>query len=208
MASLLSASDVLQLINNDEWGASDDEGEESEDDWCAPDPLDQAQQDMDLQSTMESVIAEEQVMDSESVPPSSNVSPTDAVASSHLSAATAFDPQPFNNPVGPTTVLDSDSTPLDFFTLVFDGIFELLVEQTNLYATQNPPSSRYKWHPTCVDELKLFLGMIIAMGIHQLPQLEDYWSSPSLQHLALQMACLLIASRYCYNVYTSTTIQQ
>ena len=28
--------------------------------------------------------------------------------------------------------------------------------------------------------MKLFVGMIIAMGLHQVPQLEDYWTSDSL----------------------------
>ena len=28
--------------------------------------------------------------------------------------------------------------------------------------------------------MKLFIGMLLAMGIHRLPQLEDYWSSHSL----------------------------
>lgn len=30
---------------------------------------------------------------------------------------------------------------------------------------------------TTVNEIKLFLGMIVAMGLHKLPQLEDYWSA-------------------------------
>ena len=67
---------------------------------------------------------------------------------------------------------------LIFFSLFFDSdLIDHIVDQTNLYATQNPPSSQYKWHPTCSYEIKLFFGMIIAMGVHRLPQLEDCWSS-------------------------------
>ena len=94
------------------------------------------------------------------------------------SSATPFDPPPFSCPVGPVSLLESDATPFDFFSLFFDNdITDHIVDQTKLYATQNPPSARYKWCPTCSDENKLFLGMIIAMGVHRLPQLEDYWSS-------------------------------
>ena len=114
-------------------------------------------------------------MDSESSNEDDSISnPTTPSASS----ATPFDPPPFSYPVGPVSLLESDATPFDFFSLFFDDdIMDHIVEQTNLYATQNPPSARYKWYPTCSDEIKLFLGMIIAMGVHRLPQLKDYWSS-------------------------------
>ena len=84
----------------------------------------------------------------------------------------------FQEPVGPRVSLDSTSTALDAFLLFFgEDTFQLLSEQTNLYASQSPPGSIYKWHETTPEEMKLFLGMILAMGIHQLPQLEDYWST-------------------------------
>ena len=91
------------------------------------------------------------------------------------------DPIPFNEPVGPAIEMDSTSTPLDFFNVTFgNDIMELLVEQTNLYAEQNPPSARYKWYNTTISEMYLFLGIIIAMGVHRLPSFADYWSSDSL----------------------------
>ena len=51
------------------------------------------------------------------------------------------------------------------------------MEQTNLYAEQNPPSAYYK---TTISEMYLFLGIIIAMGVHRLPSFADYWSLNSL----------------------------
>ena len=33
------------------------------------------------------------------------------------------------------------------------------------------------WHNTSKEEIQQFLGVIIAMGIHRLPQVEDYWST-------------------------------
>ena len=92
-------------------------------------------------------------------------------------AVVPFKPPQFTTPVGPCTLLNSTATPLDFFMLLFDqDIIQLLVDQTNLYASQNPPGARYKWHDTSANEIKLFLGIVIAMGIHRLLQLEDYWS--------------------------------
>ena len=87
------------------------------------------------------------------------------------------DPIPFNEPVGPAIEMDSMSTPLNFFG---NDIMELLVEQTNLYAEQNPQSARYKWYNTTISEMYLFLGIIIAMGMHRLPSFADNWSSDSL----------------------------
>jgi hypothetical protein len=36
---------------------------------------------------------------------------------------------------------------------------------------------RYKWVDTCKEEIQQYLGILIAMGIDRLPQLEDYCSS-------------------------------
>ena len=63
-------------------------------------------------------------------------------------------PIPFAQPVGPTELLDSDSTPLDFFLQIFGkDTFDHIAEQTNLYAFQNPPSARYNWTDTNPQEL-------------------------------------------------------
>ena len=74
--------------------------------------------------------------------------------------------------------LNNSSTALDAFLLLFsEDTFQLLADQTNLYVSQVPPGQSYKWYNTTANEMKLFIGMILAMGIHQLPQLEDYWSN-------------------------------
>ena len=89
-----------------------------------------------------------------------------------------FSPPPFTEPVGPNVHLDSSSTAMDAFLSIFgEDTFQLLADQTNLYAKQSPPGASYKWYDTNADEMELFIGMILAMGVHQLPQLEDYWSS-------------------------------
>ena len=51
------------------------------------------------------------------------------------------------------------------------------MEQTNLYARQNPPfSSRYKWFDITVEELKAFIGVRIVMGLNIRHSYRDYWS--------------------------------
>ena len=61
-----------------------------------------------------------------------------------------------------------------------------IVEQTNIYAQQFidtanlPPHSRMNgWSKEAHtrDELKMFLAMIITMGLVNYPHVEDYWAT-------------------------------
>lgn len=76
-------------------------------------------------------------------------------------------------------------TPYDFFSFFVDNeIIELIVEQTNLYATQVickaqdiPQFSRlHNWSPTDKREMRKFLGLIGYMGIVRMPTIRHYWS--------------------------------
>ena len=83
----------------------------------------------------------------------------------------------FTEEVGPTHCLTGASTFLDYFLLVFPlSLFQLMVDQTNLYASQcgTRPS---EWEPTAVDEMRAFIGLQIIMGIHHLPRYTMYWST-------------------------------
>ena len=58
---------------------------------------------------------------------------------------------------------------------------DLLVEQTNRFATEEratvtSPSCR-PWHDVDREEVKAFVGNMMAMGICKLPRLEMYWST-------------------------------
>ena len=63
--------------------------------------------------------------------------------------------------------------------------FDLLVEQTNLYAAQYktanpnlPPNSRANtWVETTRNEMKKFLALALLMGIVRKPEVSDYWST-------------------------------
>ena len=72
----------------------------------------------------------------------------------------------------------------DYFLLfLVDDFFELLATETNRYAQQIiqsrqfPPNSRvHKWRDTTADEMKAFVGLLMAMGIDDRPTYSSYWS--------------------------------
>ena len=70
--------------------------------------------------------------------------------------------------------------------LLCDSVMQNIVDQTNLYATQERTIHRnnrtevtktLNWTDVTIPELKAFIGCLILMGIHVLPNLESYWSS-------------------------------
>ena len=83
----------------------------------------------------------------------------------------------FTQSVGPTMTLPGTATAGKFFSLLFTiTMIDHIVAETNKYAQQNPPCTSYLWYPVTHDELKAFLGTLIAMGIKRLPALADYYS--------------------------------
>ena len=64
-----------------------------------------------------------------------------------------------------------------------DAFFDLLVEQTNLYAAQYktanpnlPPNSHANtWVEITRNEMKKFLALTLLMGIVRKPEVSDYW---------------------------------
>ena len=92
---------------------------------------------------------------------------------------------PFCQPTGPQTSLLADASPEAFFLEVFSvEVVDLLVTETNRYVQHKihttPPSRRgilSNWHDTCREEMMAFLGLILNMGIIQLSDIKDYWST-------------------------------
>ena len=67
---------------------------------------------------------------------------------------------------------------LDFVKLLWpDSLCEHIADQTNLYAKQQGAD---KWCETTCDEIWVFYGIIIHMGICRLPSIECYWSTDTL----------------------------
>ncbi|PFX22429.1 PiggyBac transposable element-derived protein 1 [Stylophora pistillata] len=68
---------------------------------------------------------------------------------------------------------------LDFFFLFFtEEVWQLLVEQTNLYAEQKRgPKERSVWYPVTADEMKAWVSLYLNMGLVTKPNLSSYWST-------------------------------
>lgn len=170
MSSTYRASEVLSIISD--WDESEnDDDEEFEDLFTSDMQVDSLDIAQSITYPYVDVAHSSEDEDSNS---DMECSPTQNISS-------AFNPQPFVQNSGPLSSLSSTASPLDFFKLLFDNnVLSLIVQETNQYASQNPPGTRYCWFDTCDAEMKSFLGIIIAMGIHRLPQLEDYWADDPL----------------------------
>lgn len=63
-----------------------------------------------------------------------------------------------------------------------DNILEIIIRETNKYADQCiraiPTSRRHQqpWQPVTKDEMDAFFGILLIMGIVQLPEIRLYWS--------------------------------
>jgi hypothetical protein len=85
--------------------------------------------------------------------------------------------QPLLPPTFTTT-----SHPFDYFTLFFThDLLQLITKHTNQYAATQRIQSREErqreWHDLVVEELYVFIGAIIYMGIHKEPDISMYWNS-------------------------------
>ena len=74
------------------------------------------------------------------------------------------------------------ATAYTYFSLLFDdALLNHICYQTNLYARLHPfRRATYQWFDTNVDELRSFLGIIIASGYVCLPNFVDYWETNSI----------------------------
>ncbi|XP_037310598.2 uncharacterized protein pogzb isoform X1 [Pungitius pungitius] len=86
---------------------------------------------------------------------------------------------PFQQSAGPYHFLSKNTDAIDFFHLLFpQELTELIAKETNAHAK----TCRFMglgcldWVPTTVHEVKGFLGLVILMGIHNLPDPSHYWS--------------------------------
>ena len=63
-----------------------------------------------------------------------------------------------------------------FHQILSENFLELMANQTNLYSRQKNEKLT-NWNDTCVEELQALIGILIIMGIHQMPRIENYWST-------------------------------
>ncbi|XP_036931054.1 pogo transposable element derived with ZNF domain b isoform X4 [Acanthopagrus latus] len=80
---------------------------------------------------------------------------------------------------GPRHCLSKNSDAIDFFNLLFPiKLVELIAEETNAHVKtcQFLGSSFPDWVPVTTHEIKGFMGLVILMGIQNLPDPSHYWS--------------------------------
>ena len=90
--------------------------------------------------------------------------------------------QPFTARPDVALNLTECETPLHFFSVFMDDTaWNFLVEHTNQYAAVKlaaaPPSRRSlysNWRDVTMDEMKAFVGVILNMGVVQLPDIRDF----------------------------------
>lgn len=91
------------------------------------------------------------------------------------------------------TGLLAKADPIDFYDLFLShDVLQLIVDQTNLYATQNlltvdnaPNSRSHAWVPVTIEEILQFLALIGWMGLVKLPSIKDYWRNQKLYGVPL-----------------------
>jgi len=85
------------------------------------------------------------------------------------------DDNPFTVDFGPN-IPDNVKSPLEIFLCLFpEDMLDLLVQQTNKYIQENTQEKQLMTK----EELLIFLGINILMGIKKLLSYRDYWSSDS-----------------------------
>lgn len=89
----------------------------------------------------------------------------------------------FQEEVGITVGSENLQSYLDFFSLfITEEVWQLLVEQTNLYAEQKrgPEQKRgesFVWYPVTTDEMKGWVSLYLNMALLNKPNLSSYWST-------------------------------
>jgi hypothetical protein len=76
----------------------------------------------------------------------------------------------------------SSTDPFAIFSLFFtDEILQEIVDFTNQNIKEpdlsKPHSRSHSWYNTTLPEIKVYLGILIYMGLHIENQIEDYWST-------------------------------
>lgn len=89
----------------------------------------------------------------------------------------------YHGPVLPTSFV-VETPPVEYFSLFFDDdILQYILTETNIQGDkrkmQATPTSRRSrmrdWHHATLSNMKAFIGMIINMGLHPLPDIKDYF---------------------------------
>ncbi|KAJ8963694.1 hypothetical protein NQ314_005446 [Rhamnusium bicolor] len=88
------------------------------------------------------------------------------------------------------------------FSLIVDEVIELIVSETNRFATHIMATQKLKkyarinkWEPTDREEIKKFLGLTLWMGLVRQSALPDYWSKFGIYRLDIPKS-IMSRNRY------------
>ncbi|CAF1269572.1 unnamed protein product [Adineta steineri] len=80
---------------------------------------------------------------------------------------------------GHTSITSTNNIkPIDIYNKFFTkDIIQLIVKQTNIYGKQKSLAQQRpnNWKEVGESIIRSFLGILIIMGLHRLPQIRDYW---------------------------------
>jgi len=90
---------------------------------------------------------------------------------------------------GFTSISLKEPTPIAIFRNFFTKeILNLIIDQTNIYGNEKKQSSTQrkisKWKDVSREEIESFLGLVMLMGINDLPNIKLYWSKDMVFHNA------------------------
>ncbi|ROI96440.1 PiggyBac transposable element-derived protein 4 [Anabarilius grahami] len=76
-------------------------------------------------------------------------------------------------------------SPLDIFSQYFDDkVLKILCENTNKNAERNLERGRkFTWAEICPEEMKKYIGLLLYMGVMDLPKVRDFWRKKTLFHV-------------------------
>jgi hypothetical protein len=88
---------------------------------------------------------------------------------------------------GFTSIFLKEQTPVSVFRTFFtEEILNLIIHQTNIYGKGKKRNNNQKktsnWKDVSKKEIESFLGLIILMGINNLPHMKLYWSKDMVFH--------------------------
>ena len=83
----------------------------------------------------------------------------------------------FTENVGVCHDLGLGAEPLQYFQLFFPVFTTIATDKSICGKVQAEKRLDSKWHPTTVEEMKLYIAINVMMGIHILPRVENYWST-------------------------------
>ena len=126
----------------------------------------------------------------------------DSISQSHLGQS------------GFTSISSNDLAPiLVFRKFVAEEILNLFVDQTNIYGKQkkrrNSRNNTLPWEDVITKDTESFLGIIIVMGINNLPSMKHYWSKDNVFHNSF-ISSIMSRNRFLqilYNLHRAETIR-